>query len=156
MYIPAAMWGVSQIGLPPSDDEEEEEKRKNRLYSMMLTGPFSGLWILGTISDLAAEALTGEKAFDQGPAVVSAMNKSRTQLSSAIQAAMDEDADTEEILSSIFKAEKTTVGLTTGIPAWLNDSVQMLYLHSQGDWEAENTPGILYGQSIELMNYHNR
>ena len=154
LYIPSALWFVSQIGLPPPEDDEEEEARKKKLLTYQLTGPFSGLWILGIVADFAAEAITGEKGYDTGPAVVSAMNKTRTSLSSAIQKAMDEDADPEEIMSSVFRAEKTVTGLTAGVPAWLNDSIQMLYLHSQGDWEAEDTPGLLYGQSVEMMNFN--
>ena len=153
LYIPTALWYVSQLGTPPPEDEEEEKKRKKQLLAYRLTGPMSGLWLLGIVVDLAAEVITGEKGFDSGPAVISALNKTRNSLSTALHKAMDEDADMEDVIAAVFKAEKRTTALTAGVPAWLNDSVQMLYLHSQGDWDAEDTPGILYGQSIEMMNY---
>jgi hypothetical protein len=154
VYIPAAMWYVSQIGLPPPEDEEEEERRNKKIWAYAITGPFSGLWIMGILADLAAEVTTGEKGFDAGPAVLQAMNQTRTKLSSALTKAMDEDADPEEVIAAIFKAEKATTSLTAGVPSWLNDSVRMLYLHSQGEWDASDTPGLLYGHSVDMLNFH--
>ena len=154
VYIPAARWAISQIGVPPPEDEEDEAKRLAMLGAQMMTGPFAGLWILGDIGSFAAQAITGYKGFDSGPAVVQAMNKAKKTTAKAIRKAFEEDVELEDVMKQVFKAGKQDVGLTTGMPSGIIDSIQALYLHSEGEWDPVDTPGLLYGQSVEMINYH--
>jgi hypothetical protein len=154
VYIPYLRWVLANLFMPPPEDEEEEEAKQKRMMAEMVAGPFPGAWILGNIAGMVATVTTGDKGFDAVPAVSAMMNKTQKAVAQAMRKAMEEDAEMGDVVDSIFKAEKATAGLTTGVPSWLNDSVQMLYLHSQGDWEGSNTPGILYGHSVEMLNLH--
>lgn len=155
-YIPFMMWFVANLGVPPGDDEDEEEKKLKQLQSMMLTGPFAGLWVLGHISDFTAQAITGHRGFEAGAPVIQQMNKTKDALNKALRDAMDEDADPEELADSIWRAGKASSGLTVGMPAWFNNDVQALYQHTMGEWDATNTPGLLYGHSVEMLNRRNK
>lgn len=156
VYIPYMMWLVANLGVPPGDDEDEEEKKLKQLQFMMMTGPFSGLWVLGHAADLVAQAITEHRGFEAGAPVIQYMNQTKDSLNKAIRLAIDEDADEEELSDAIWKAGKSTLGLTVGIPANYSNDIQALYQHSMGEWDASNTPGLLYGHSVEMLNRRDR
>jgi len=159
VYIPAALWMVSNAFVPPPEDgdpEEEAEKKKKELAYMMATGPFSGLWIVGHAADFLAEAITKHQGFKEGVPVIEQMTRTRTQLNAALRKAMEEDPDPEEVHDAIWKAGKSAIGLTVGVPGEISNSVQALYQHSMGGWNVSDTPGLLYGHSVEMLNYNRR
>jgi len=151
--IPAARWWIAQLFLP-DDDEEMEEKKRAMLIGAMIAGPFSGIWILGNMTNIASYLIAGYRGFDTGPAVVSQMNKTEKILGEALAKAMDEDSDPEEVLTDLLRAGKETVGLGAGIPGEASDIIRAMYLHSQGEFEASDIPGIGFGQSIDMINYY--
>lgn len=155
-YIPYMMWLVANIGVPPPEDEDEEEKKLKQLQFMMLTGPFSGLWVLGHVADFTAQAITGQRGFEAGAPVIQYMNQTKDALNKALRVAIDEDAEPEEISDAVWRAGKTISGLTTGMPSWFNNDVQALYQHTMGEWDASSTPGLLYGHSVEMLNRRNK
>ena len=158
-YIPVARWMIAQIGLPPPDDEEAAEKRKKQLLAYMISGPFSGLWLLTDMANLAAHVITGQKGFDTGPAVSSQLNKTRNTLATAITKAIDEDSDPDEVFESMLKAGKETAGLTLGVPGPASDTIRALFQSAAGEdsnghlLTPEDYFGIGYGQSIDMINY---
>jgi len=151
--IPTARWAISQIGLPAPDDEEQEEQRRNQLLRNMIIGPFNGLWLLGDMASLAAHIITGEEGFDTGPAVISQINKTKNTLAEAIREAIDDESDPDEVLNSLLKAGKETAGLTAGVPGPASDMIRAMFLHAQGEFDPKDTLGVLYGQSIDMINY---
>lgn len=154
--IPVMRWMVAQVFLPVPQEEEDKEKRLNQLTAYAISGPFSGLWLLGDMANFATHLVTGQAGFDTGPAVISQMNRTRKTLGYAIRKAIDEDSDPDKALDYLLKAGKETGGLFMGVPSQISDVVRELFRMSAGTNEGnplEEFLGIMYGQSIDMIDY---
>jgi len=129
---------------------------KKALVGDMIKGPFSGIPIFSDVIDVAALAVSKGRPFSSGSPSSTAIDQAKQKLLTAIRKAADEDSDFEETMNAFASAGKKVAIPATGTPSWIMDMLQAAYMTSQGDFEADQIPGVIYGHSVEAMKYYGK